>query len=202
MVSPPTRTATPIAAPPWNKRLPLASRASTKITARSPDTAPARPCPDKRHIGRLISCASTSTTSGDPTTGSPFTVATISCLPTSHHRTLARYRLPRSANPAARACDAPDGVNKWMLTASWPDMPLPVLSYSRACRYTSRTAPQVARSPTPGPGRNTTSLACKGPYVAITSTVLSFATRLFTTACTIHRPAVGHTKEHPYVPSP
>ena len=202
LVSPPTRAATPIAAPPWKSRLPRASRASIRITARSPATAPARPCPESRHIGRLTSCASTSTTSGDPTTGSPFTAATISWRPTSHQRTDARYRLPRSAKPAASACDAPEGVSRCTLTASWPDMPRPVLSYSSACKYTSRTAPQVARSPTPGPGRSTTSLACSGPYVASTSAVLSLATRPLTTACTIQRPACGQTNAHPYEPSP
>ena len=81
-------------------------------------------------------------------------------------------------------------------------MPRPVLSYSSACRYTSRVDPHVTLSPMPGPALNTQSFARSGPYVAITSCVDSFATRPLTTACTIHRPAIGHTNTHPYDPSP
>ena len=189
-------------APPWNSLFPRASRASMRMVARSPAAAPASPCPESRHIGRLTSCASTSTTSGLPTTASPLTVATISCRPTSHHRTAARYRDPRSANVALSVCDAPDGVMRCIVTASCPLMPRPVTSYSSACRYTSLVVPHVARSVSPGPGRIAQSDACRGPYVAITSTVDSFATRPFTAACITHRPAAGATNVHPYVPSP
>lgn len=219
VVTPPTRVATWKFAPPSKRRFPRESRDSMSANAGSPAIAVSNPAPDSRLIGSDASNASTSTNSGEPAMLSPFIVATISCVPTSHHLTLARYRPPLSVNDVGTACDVPDGATTCTEIASCPRIPLPVTSYSSDCTYTSLTAPQTTAAfqsdPTPtsepppppkaaakpGPGRSATSRGRSGPYVATISDVLSFATRPFTTACAIHRPTSSRMNVHPYVPS-